>query len=143
MSAVRVLHADDHAEVIHGAGDSYRYLIRGTQSNGQYFVVEGVVPPGGGPPLHVQTREEEAFYILEGEVTFYADGERIVARTGSFVHIPRGVAHRFENEGDAKARMLFWFSPAGIEGMFDKMAVDPDNYASIGPEFGVEFLAED
>lgn len=143
MSAVRVLHADDHAEVIHGAGDSYRYLIRGTQSNGQYFVVEGVVPPGGGPPLHVQTREEEAFYILEGEVTFYADGERIVARAGSFVHIPRGVAHRFENEGDAKARMLFWFSPAGIEGMFDKMAVDPDNYASIGPEFGVEFLAED
>lgn len=101
MSAVHALHADDQAEVIHGAGDCYRYLIRGSDSNGQYFVVEGVVPPGGGPPLHVQTREEEAFYILEGEVTFYADGERIVGRTGSFVHIPRGVAHRFKNEGDA------------------------------------------
>ena len=73
---IRVVHATDPAKMIIGAGDEYRYLATGDQTDGQYFLVEAVVPPGGGPPLHVQTREEEAFYILEGTLTFYGAGRR-------------------------------------------------------------------
>ena len=103
---------------------------------------QAIVPPGGGPAPHIQTREEEAFYVLEGEVVFRADGERIVVQTGAYLNIPRDVPHYFKNESAATARMLIFFAPAGIEGMFDKMAADPDNYQAAGKEFGVEFVDE-
>ncbi len=143
MPKVKVLHADGEARVIYGAGDSYRFLVTNAESNGRIFAMEAVVPPGGGPPLHIQTREDEAFYILEGEVTFWADGDRVVAHKGTFLHMPPDVPHRFKNEGDVDARMLIWFSPAGIEAMFDEMAKDPEGYTAIGPTYGVTFIDED
>ncbi len=105
--------------------------------SGRYFFVEAMVPPGGGPPPHVQTREEEGFY---GELVFRAAGKRVLARPGTFVHVPRGVPHQFTNESDKTARMVFFFVPAGIEGMFEKMAADPENFAAIGKEYGVDFV---
>ena len=140
MSEIRVLHAVDKKKTIYGAGDEYAFLADGSHTNGRYFIMEAVVPPGGGPPPHVQTREEEAFYILEGEVTFFGDNQTIRASTGSFLHIPSGAVHNFKNESDTTARMLIFFAPAGIEGMFDEMAADPESYAAIGREYGVEFL---
>ena len=80
------------------------------------------MPPGGGPPLHLQTREEEAFYILEGELTFYSDEGQISAGAGTYLNVPKGARHRFRNESAATARMLFFFTPAGIEGLFDELA---------------------
>ena|SRR5437899_11867333 len=51
-------------------GDMYRFLAVGEDTNGKYALWEAVVPPGGGPPLHVHSREEEGFYVLEGEIAF-------------------------------------------------------------------------
>ena len=51
-------------------GDVYRFLATGEDTNGKYALWEALVPPGGGPPPHVHSREEEGFYILEGEITF-------------------------------------------------------------------------
>ncbi len=140
MTGVKVVRPDDPKKTIHGAGDEYAFLITGDESNGQYFAMEAVVPPGAGPPPHVQTREEEAFYVLEGEVVFWADGERVVGNRGTFLHVPRGVPHNFLNESEAPARLLIWFGPAGIETMMEKMAADPDNYVTIGQAYGVEFV---
>ena len=64
---IRVIHPTDEVRVVFGAGDEYRYLATGHVTDGEYFLVEAIVPPGGGPPSHIQTREEEAFYILAGE----------------------------------------------------------------------------
>jgi quercetin dioxygenase-like cupin family protein len=50
-------------------GDVYRFLVTGDETNGKYAMWEAIVPPGGGPPPHVHSREED-FYILEGEITF-------------------------------------------------------------------------
>ena len=143
MSDVRVVQPEDRVKTLYGAGDEYRWLITGDESNGQYFAMEAVVPPNGGPPLHIQTREEEAIYVLSGDVVFYADGERIEGRAGTFVHIPRGVRHRFRNESDGEARMLIWFGPPGIEQAMARMGDDPDNYVSIGAEYGIEFIDEE
>ncbi len=132
MNRVRVIQPEDSAHTIYGAGDEYRYLITGEQSNGQYFAMEAKVPPGAGPPPHIQNREEEAFYVLSGEVVFYADGQRIAGKAGTFLHVPRGAVHRFKNESTADARLLIWFGPAGIEKMMERMAADPDNYVAIG-----------
>jgi len=49
-------------------GDVYRFLAVGEDTNGKYALWEAVVPPGGGPPPHVHSREEEGFYVLEGEI---------------------------------------------------------------------------
>ena len=51
-------------------GDVYRFLATGDETNGKYAMWEAIVPPGGGPPPHIHSREEESFYILEGEITF-------------------------------------------------------------------------
>ena len=51
-------------------GDVYRFLATGEDTNGKYALWEAIVPPGGGPPPHVHSREEEGFYVLEGEITF-------------------------------------------------------------------------
>ena len=139
MSGPRVVHPHDAATVIRGAGDEYRYLATGAQTGGTYFMLEAVVPPGAGPPPHVQTREEEGFYMLEGTLTFFPGGEEVVVGTGTFLHVPRGVSHNFKNLTDESARVLIWFAPAGIEEMFSKMARDPDRYVQIGAEYGVTF----
>jgi quercetin dioxygenase-like cupin family protein len=99
-------------------GDVYRYLATGEQTDGKYALCDALVPPGGGPPPHIHSREEEGFYILEGEITFTVNGERTVAGPGTFANIPIGVPHSFRNESDRPARMLISVAPAGLERMF-------------------------
>ncbi len=104
-------------------GDVYRFLATGEDTNGKYALWEAVVPPGGGPPPHVHSREEEGFYVLEGEVTFTVSGERLVAGPGTFANMPVGTPHSFKNEGDRPARMLISVAPAGLEKMFFEVGV--------------------
>ncbi len=87
MNELKVVHANDEAKTIVGAGDAYRFLITGAESNDQYFVMEADVPPGAGPPPHIQTREEEAFYVLAGELVFRAGGQRVVGGPGTFTSV--------------------------------------------------------
>jgi hypothetical protein len=60
-------------------GDVYRFLATGDNTLGTYGLWEAIDPPGGGPPPHVHSREEERFYILEGEITVQSGDKRIVA----------------------------------------------------------------
>ncbi len=113
----KVVHAGEGKRIA-AAGDLYTFLAEGDDTSRSYALWEAVVPPGGGPPPHVQSREDEGFYVLEGEITFVADGQRVIGRKGSFLNIPRGVVHGFKNEGAADARMLILVAPAGMEKMF-------------------------
>ena len=99
-------------------GDVYRFLATGEDTNGKYAQWEAIVPPGGGPPPHVHSREEEGFYILEGEITFHVGAERIVASAGMFANMPVGTPHSFKNESNKPAKMLISIAPAGLEKMF-------------------------
>src|SRR5438132_6878195 len=99
-------------------GDVYRLLATGDDTNGKYALWEAIVPPGGGPPPHVHSREEESFYILEGEITVRVDDERLVATAGTFANMPVGSLHSFKNEGSQPAKMLISIAPAGLEQMF-------------------------
>src|ERR1700683_72547 len=99
-------------------GDVYRFLATGDDTNGKYALWEAIVPPGGGPPPHVHSREEEGFYILEGEITFQIGEERRVASAGMFANMPVGVWHSFKNERGKPAKMLISIAPAGLEQMF-------------------------
>src|SRR5438132_7813242 len=99
-------------------GDVYRFLATGEDTNGKYALWEALVPPGGGPPPHIHSREEEGFYVLEGEITLHVGDKRVVATAGMFTNMPVGTLHSFKNEADRPARMLISVAPAGLEQMF-------------------------
>ena len=83
------------------------------QTGGHYTLVE-VLEPEGEAPLHVHYREDEGFWVLEGQLTFEVGEEIIKAGPGSFVFGPKDVPHRFTVES-GPARLLFILSPAGFE----------------------------
>jgi len=134
-------------------GDVYRFLATGDDTNGKYAMWEAIVPPGGGPPPHVHSREEEGFYILEGEITFTVNGEKIVVTAGMFANMPVGTPHSFKNESDRPAKMLISVAPAGLEQMFIEVGVpltegattalpptkeEIEKLLTVAPRYGIE-----
>ena len=134
-------------------GDVYRFLATGADTGGQYALWEAVVPPGGGPPPHVRIREEEGFYVLEGEITFLVGDQRLVASGGMFANMPVGTPHSFKNESGNPARMLISVAPAGLEQMFFEVGVqlaegtttappptkeEIDKLLAVAPRYGIE-----
>ena len=71
-------------------GDVYSTLASGEHTHDGYFLTHAIVPPGGGPPAHVHTREEEAFYIIRGELVFLVGQREVTASAGTFLNVPRG-----------------------------------------------------
>ena len=86
----------------------------GKETGGRYTLVEVLEPEGEEAPLHVHHREDEAFWIVEGELTFRVGDETIKASPGSFLFGPRDVPHGYTVDS-GPARMLFLLSPAGFE----------------------------
>jgi mannose-6-phosphate isomerase-like protein (cupin superfamily) len=97
-----------------------RMTIKATSAStgGAFGLVESLVAPGFSPPLHVHHREDESFWVLEGEVTMRCGDRTFRAGPGAFVFLPRDVPHTFVVEGDAPARMLTLLTPGGGEGVF-------------------------
>jgi quercetin dioxygenase-like cupin family protein len=140
-----------------GPGDVYRFLVTGAETAGAYFAMEAIVAPGGGPPTHIHRREDETFYVVEGQCSILLGEEWITAGVGDFVNVPRGTVHRFENQSSEAMRMILTFTPAGIEKFFEETlerTLDPtpdipDNvdaiaarYAAAAPRYGMEFLVD-
>jgi quercetin dioxygenase-like cupin family protein len=96
------------------------------QTGGSLALLETVVAPLQGPPLHLHRREDEFWYILEGTFRFQADDEILPAPEGSVVFVPRGTRHCFQNVGDVPGRVLVGFTPGGMERFFDEHAALPD-----------------
>jgi quercetin dioxygenase-like cupin family protein len=103
-------------------GDVYRVLASGRQTGGVYALSEIRVSPNNGPPPHIHSREDESFFILEGELEFRIGDEKITARPGTFIQGPRDVAHSFKNNTQLPARMLGFVTPAGFENFFKEFA---------------------
>jgi len=95
-------------------------------TGGAFGLVESLMAPGFSPPMHVHHREDESFYILEGELTLQCGERRFRAGTGAFVFLPRDVPHTFVVEGDRPARMLTFLTPGGGEGVFIEGGRQPE-----------------
>ena len=127
------------------------------QTGGQSSLVEILAPDGYGSVLHVHHQEDEGFYILEGEMTFYVGDRTIKARPGSYLFGPKDVPHAFTVDS-GPARLLFVFTPAGWEGLIGEtgeparaLTVPPqpdeepdeaemEQMAAIAARYGVEVL---
>ncbi|HEX4760030.1 MAG TPA: quercetin 2,3-dioxygenase [Thermoleophilaceae bacterium] len=123
-------------------------------TGGRVAVIEHLAPRGSGSPLHVHRREDEWFYVTEGELTFWVGGRVIEAPTGSFVYGPRDIPHTFEVTSE-QARFLLVTEPAGFEAFMraageparlltipppPSEAPDPARLAAAAAEYGIEIL---
>ena len=106
--------------------------VTSEDTNGAYSVFEDVVPPGGGPPLHSHSKEDETMLVLDGELEVTLAEQTVTVRPGTFVHMPRGVPHRFKNTTNASARMLLSYTPGGFEQWFTEIGT-PATADATGP----------
>jgi quercetin dioxygenase-like cupin family protein len=106
------------------------------------------MPPLTGPPLHRHSREDEWFYILDGEITLEIDGKRTTLRTGDSAFAPRGTAHTVQNFDDVAAEILVLITPGGLHQFFEELSLfskrrpgsDPTEIERIAKKYGIEIL---
>jgi mannose-6-phosphate isomerase-like protein (cupin superfamily) len=122
MSKSSIVNRED-APVYGLLGDTYRLLALGSATNKTIGVVEAVIQPDNGPPPHVNEREALTWYVQEGELTFLADGEQHLVRTGGCIYMAANMLHTFKNTGKTPARALMISNPGGFEGMFAQAGV--------------------
>lgn len=101
-----------------------RMLIKQSASStgGRYAVMEQFLHPGGGPPPHVHTREDEVFFIVEGEFDILLGDRTVRAKAGDVLDAPRNVRHTYHCVGDGPGTILFMTYPPGIEAFFEEAA---------------------
>src|SRR5918994_2048494 len=80
------------------------YKTRSEQTGGAYSLFEITSPPGAGPPPHIQHREAESFYLLEGKYEFLVEDRSFGMNAGSLIYIPRGTLHAHKNVGEGTGR---------------------------------------
>jgi quercetin dioxygenase-like cupin family protein len=90
-------------------------------TDGQMTIVEVTEPPGTGAPLHVHHKEDQGFWILEGDVTFEFGDTTIEASAGDYAYVPRDIPQRY-TVGDSGCHMLFIFTPGGFEELLEVMS---------------------
>ncbi len=119
----------DGMQVPRPNGGAITYKAHGAATNGAFGLMEFTVPPATDPDrprlgvrAHRHAGEDEAWYILEGELTFTIGERTVNASAGTFLFAPRGVWHATVNPGTRSARYLAWFTPAGMEGYFVERA---------------------
>ena len=138
-------------------GEVVTYKITSERTGGAYSLFEVASEPGGGLPPHVQHREDEAFYVLEGEYEFLDnDGHTMRVGTGSLIYVPKGNLHTYKNVGTTLGRMLVSQTPGGLHERFfeeigqeaqDKFKptiherlLDAERIVAIAATYGIEML---
>lgn len=128
-------------------GEQVTLKVTGEETAGAYALVEEISPPGGGPPLHVHSREDEAFYILEGEYEFRIGDQVIRAKPGDFLYAPKHLQHTFRNVSDSNSKMVISLIPAGFEGFFRETGELTQSgppeipvVIELGKKYGLEFV---
>ena len=137
------------ARVVEEVPGRIKVLLRSGDSAGKLAVMDNGVPAGtAGPPLHHHDFDE-AFYILDGELTFQLGEDVFTRGAGELAFARRGAHHTFANHSDADARMVLICTPAGFDRYFQRLAaraagVDPPAEALepwpevtvVGPQIG-------
>jgi quercetin dioxygenase-like cupin family protein len=137
--------------------DTMTFKATGEHTGGNLLLLENLTAPGGGPPPHVHTREDEFFYVLDGSFEVRIGEELHSLGPGGFAYVRRGTVHNFRNTADVPSRILIGFTPAGMEGFFREAGrpalddgpappVDEDEIArtiAAAPKYGLEAVAFD
>lgn len=120
----------DGGERLSWMGEPTLLKVTGAQTQGLYALAEIIATPEGLVPLHVHHREDEAFYVLDGEVSFSIGDDTFDAGPGGFAFGPRDVPHRYTVRTPS-ARILMVFSPAGFEGFIRETSEPTDSLDTV------------
>jgi len=136
-------------------GGLMTFLATGEDTHGQFALIEAVGRRGSDAPPHIHHREDEIFYVLEGEIVFSVSDRTIRGTPGTMIFLPRDLRHSFTIESE-QYRMLILVTPAGFEGWFREfgvpapaMTLPPANEPAYGevqrmleaaPRYGLEFV---
>jgi quercetin dioxygenase-like cupin family protein len=137
-------------------GSLMTFLATSEDTHGQFALIEAVARRGNVPPPHIHHREDEIFYVLEGEVVVSVGDRTIKGTPGTMVFLPRDVRHSFTIESE-QSRMLILLTPAGLERWFKEFSVpapavmlppaDEPAYEEVqrmleaAPRYGLEFVS--
>lgn len=135
-------------------GSLMTFLATGEETQGKFALIEAVAKRGNVPPPHIHHREDEIFYVLEGEIVVSVGDRTIKGISGTMIFLPRDVRHSFTIESE-QLRMLILVTPAGLEGWFKEFSVpapamtvppadepgyqDVQRMLEVAPQFGLEF----
>jgi mannose-6-phosphate isomerase-like protein (cupin superfamily) len=136
--------------VVRVNGEDIVLTVGEAETRGAYAVrLNAALARFAAVPLHIHHEAEEAFFVLEGELTVHAPGRRVEAAAGTLVLIPRGMVHAIANAGSAPVRWLTLISPAAQSGWVEAEhellvgsggAADPDQLAAVHGRFGLEIV---
>jgi quercetin dioxygenase-like cupin family protein len=125
--------SEQEGENLSVVGDTYRILITGKETDGEFATMEFNVPPDGGPGPHSHADFHESFYVVEGEVEVKSEAGSYTAKKGSFVLIPKGgIVHHFKNKTSQNAVLLCTVVPSGLETFFEEIG-KPVTYGEFLP----------
>ncbi|WP_244928402.1 cupin domain-containing protein [Nocardioides sp. W7] len=138
-------------------GSLFEHLLEAPRDAVGLGVALVTQPPGIATPLHRHTREAEAFYLLEGRMSYRAGEETHDLDAGCFMYLPAGIPHAFRIRGEAPARFLALTAPGGLLNLYDEVGipatelrlpgadgltpeVEIPRWAEVGPRYGLEVL---
>ena len=138
-------------------GDQLTFKLGAAQTRGLFAFAEAIVPPDGGPPPHIHRREDEMFFILDGQFAFTLADRTYPGSHGDAFYLPKGIVHTFKNFGGRPGRFLVGTTPCGFERFIpeagcpctDRSAPPPPvDHAAIAkllaacPKYGMEVNAD-
>lgn len=129
-------------------GEKTLVKVGPADSNNLLAAFHLVAPPMSGPPRHVHTREDEWFYVLDGELVFELDGACTTIGAGGSVWMPRGVVHAYQNFTAHEARLLIVTVPGRFHDFFVDLSAaappgglpDPELFAALDAKYGITTL---
>jgi quercetin dioxygenase-like cupin family protein len=129
-------------------GEETLVKVSAEDSEGTLAFFHLMAPPMSGPPRHVHSREDELFYVLQGELVFELDGKRHPVGAGDSVYLRRGVVHAYQNFTTADAQLLIATTPGGFSNFFVELSAAtprgaipaPDRLDAIGKKYGITML---
>lgn len=135
----------------------FEHLLEPEQSHDRLGVALVTQPPGVATPLHRHSREAEAFFVLEGRLSYRAGEDDFELYDGCFIYLPENVPHAFRIRGERPARILALTAPGGLLALYDEvgmpaaemrlpgddglsMDVEIPRWGEIGPRYGLEVV---
>lgn len=137
---------NDEGKKVNVIGDQQTFKLTGKDTAGQFALIEEVNPPGTMIPLHVHTKEDEIFKVLEGELEVTVGNATTVLKAGDLAFAPKNIPHSWKVVGDTDCKTILSAFPAGIELMFTELGTLPpgkpdfSKVVAICQNYGITFL---
>ena len=144
MRQPKITSVNDDAQTL--LGGNRRVKLTSKETDGDVYLVEGVMPEGSSVPVHIHEHEDEIFHVLVGEVELVLGEETILGKAGDIIYLPRGVQHGIRTFGSQTARVLNYVIPGrNFETFFEAMsALGPDapkaETQALAQQHGITFL---